>query len=137
MGGPASLRRRAIAALELVADSYLSVGTPVQRALPGVLELAPRIRSAILGRLRENLAALREALSSSSGIELLKPAGGWSAVLRISHPGSDEDLALEILDREGVLVHPGYFFDFTTDDFLTLSLLPEARPIRGRTPAHR
>jgi aspartate/methionine/tyrosine aminotransferase len=125
VGGPADLRRRAVAALELVADSYLSVGTPVQRALPGVLELAPCIRAAILERLRSNLAVLREALAGLPEIELLPPAGGWSAVLRVCLPRSDEELALEILDHVGVLVHPGFFFDFATDDFLVLSLLPE------------
>jgi alanine-synthesizing transaminase len=125
VGGPAGLRCRALAALELVADSYLSVGTPVQRALPGVLELAPRIRGTILERLRGNLEALRETLAGRTEIELLRPAGGWSAVLRVCLPQSDEELALEILDRAGVLVHPGYFFDFATDDFLVLSLLPE------------
>lgn len=124
-GGPADLRRRAVAALEMVADSYLSVGTPVQRALPGVLELAPRIRSAILDRLRVNLAVLREEVSGVPGVELLPPAGGWSALLRVCAPRSDEELALEILGRAGTLVHPGYFFDFATDDFLVLSLLPE------------
>ncbi|HEX6864943.1 MAG TPA: pyridoxal phosphate-dependent aminotransferase [Thermoanaerobaculia bacterium] len=121
VGGPAGLRRRAVEALEMVADSYLSVGTPVQKALPGVLELAPRIRSAILDRVRGNLAVLREVMNG----KLLEPAGGWSAVLRFGLPQSDEELALEILDRTGVLVHPGYFFDFETDDFLVLSLLPE------------
>jgi alanine-synthesizing transaminase len=121
VGGPAGLRRRAIKALEMIADSYLSVGTPVQRALPGVLELAPRIRSAILGRIRGNLETLRDVMKT----ELLEPAGGWSAVLRVCLPQSDEELALEILDRTGVLVHPGYFFDFETDDFLVISLLPE------------
>ena len=124
VGGPADLRRRALDALELVADSYLSVATPVQRALAGVLELAPRIRSAILDRLRTNLMALRTSLGGS-GIELLEPQGGWSAVLRVCDPRPDEELALEILVRAGVLVHPGYFFDFATDDFLVLSLLPE------------
>ncbi|HVG06419.1 MAG TPA: pyridoxal phosphate-dependent aminotransferase [Thermoanaerobaculia bacterium] len=119
VGGPPGLRRRAVEALEMVADSYLSVGTPVQRALPGVLELAPRIRAAILDRIRGNLETLRHLP------ELLEPAGGWSAVLRVCLPQSDEELALEILDRTGVLVHPGYFFDFETDDFLVLSLLPE------------
>ena len=119
VGGPAGLRRRAIEALEMVADSYLSVGTPVQRALPGVLEIAPRIRSAILERIRGNLRTLR----SLPG--LLEPAGGWSAVLRFALPQSDEELALQVLERTGVLVHPGYFFDFATDDFLVLSLLPE------------
>jgi alanine-synthesizing transaminase len=121
VGGPAGLRRRAAKALEMVADSYLSVGTPVQRALPGVLELAPRIRSAILDRIRNNLAMLREVMDA----RLLEPAGGWSAVLRFGLPQPDEELALEVLDRTGVLVHPGYFFDFATDDFLVLSLLPE------------
>lgn len=125
LGGPATLRRQARAALELIADSYLSVASPVQRALPGILALAPRIRSAILGRLQANLAALRAALANVSGIELLAPAGGWSAVLRLADPRPDEEIALDLLDRAGVLVHPGYFFDFATDDFLVLSLLPE------------
>ncbi|HEX7184199.1 MAG TPA: pyridoxal phosphate-dependent aminotransferase [Thermoanaerobaculia bacterium] len=125
IGGPAGLRREAGAALELIADSYLSVATPVQQALPGLLALAPRIRSAILARLRGNLAALRAAVAGLPAIDLLEPAGGWSAVLRVCDPRSDEELALELLDRAGVLVHPGYFFDFATDDFLVVSLLPE------------
>ncbi len=124
IGGPPALRSRAIEALELAADSYLSVATPVQRALPGVLELAPAIRSAILGRVRENLARLRGRLTGS-GIELLEPQGGWSAVLRVCQPRSDEELALAALKEAGVLVHPGYLFDFATDDYLVVSLLPE------------
>ena len=115
VGGPE--RRKAIESLELIADSYLSVSTPVQRALPDVLKIAPRIRSAILDRVRGNLETLKK-------LNPLEPEGGWSAVLRFGRPQSDEELALELLDR-GVLVHPGYFFDFETDDFLVLSLLPE------------
>jgi hypothetical protein len=125
VGGPATLRRRAIAALELVADSYLSLATPVQKALAGVLALAPRIRAAILDRLRGNLSVLRETMAGLPAIELLEPAGGWSAILRVSHPMTDEDLVLNLLEHAGVLVHPGYFFDFATEDFLVLSLLPE------------
>lgn len=121
VSGPPDLRRSTVSALELVADSYLSVASPVQRALAGVLELAPRIREAIRGRLRENLATLRTLRKA----ELFEPEGGWSAVIRFARPVSDEELALELLERQGVLVHPGYFFDFTTDDFLVLSLLPE------------
>jgi alanine-synthesizing transaminase len=124
-GGPPDLRRRALDALELVADSYLSVSTPVQRALPGVLALAPRIQAEILGRVRGNLAVLRTALAGLPAVELFEPAGGWAALIRISLPISDEDLALGLLDRAGVLVQPGYFFDFLTDDVLVLSLLPE------------
>jgi hypothetical protein len=135
VGGPAGLRRRAIAALELVADSYLSAATPVQKALAGVLALAPRIQAAILDRVRGNLAVLREALAGLTGIELLEPAGGWSAVLRVSHPATDEEVVLGLLEHAGVLVHPGYFFDFATEDFLVLSLLPE--PSRFAEGIHR
>jgi alanine-synthesizing transaminase len=134
-GGPPDLRRRALAALELVADSYLSVATPVQRALGGALALAPRIRIAILERLRGNLSVLRAALAGMPDVELFEPEAGWSAVLRFSNPISDEELALALLERTGILIHPGYFFDFTTDDFLVLSLLPEpdrfAAGVRG------
>jgi aspartate/methionine/tyrosine aminotransferase len=125
VGGPPDLRRRIVSALELVADSYLSVATPVQRALAGVLDLAPRIRAAILERLRGNLSVLRRVMAGLPGVELLEPAGGWSAVLRVSRPSPDEELVLELLDRTGVLVHPGYFFDFASEDYLVLSLLPE------------
>jgi alanine-synthesizing transaminase len=125
-GGPPALRRRAVAALEMVADTYLSVATPVQRALPGVLALAPRIRGEILARVRGNLAALRAALAGVPSAALLEPEGGWAAVIRVE--GSrldDEELALALLESAGVLVHPGYFFDFASEDFLVLSLLPE------------
>ena len=125
LGGPPGPRRRTVAALESVADSYLSVATPVQRALAGVLALAPRIRASILGRLRGNLAVLRASLAGLPAAELLEPAGGWAAVIRVSSALTDEELVLDLLDRTGVLVHPGYFFDFATEDFLVLSLLPE------------
>jgi aspartate/methionine/tyrosine aminotransferase len=125
VGGPVELRRRTVAALELVADSYLSLATPVQRALPAVLTLLPRLQTMILDRLHANLAALRAGLRGSANVELLAPQGGWSAVLRVSHPLPDEELALGLLERSGVLLHPGYFFDFASEDYLVLSLLPE------------
>jgi len=129
VGGPPELRRQAVDALELVTDSYLSVASPVQRALPEILTLAPRIRAVILDRLRTNLAALRTALVGLEGVTLHEPEGGWSAVLAVSGRATDEDLVLDLLEQTGVRVHPGYFFDFAVDfamrDFLVLSLLPE------------
>jgi alanine-synthesizing transaminase len=124
LGGPPRERRRILAGLELVADSYLSVATPVQRALPGVLQVAPRIRSAILARLRGNLAALRAALAALPAVELVQPQGGWSAVVRVPRLMDDEGLVLGLLEREGILIHPGYFFDFAAEGYLVLSLLP-------------
>src|ERR1700720_1995395 len=125
VGGPAADRRRIIAALQRVADAYLSVSTPVQRALGDVLPLASAIRAAILERLHRNLAVLESSLGGLPAVEIYRPEGGWSAVLRVPRLFTDEDLVLGVLRNAGVLVHPGYFFDFETDGFLVLSLLPE------------
>jgi alanine-synthesizing transaminase len=123
VSGPEHARRDAIGALELIADSYLSVATPVQAALPDLLRIAPRIRSAISARLRSNLDALRTAIRDSPSARVLPVEGGWSAVLQIPSVGSDEDLAVRLVEEHGVVVHPGYFFDLPGDRYLVLSLL--------------
>jgi aspartate/methionine/tyrosine aminotransferase len=125
VGGPAAERRWIVAALERVADAYLSVSTPVQRALGDLLALAPAIRAGILDRLHGNLAALAGAFGGLPAVEIYRPEGGWSAVLRVPRLVTDDDLVLGALRHAGVLIHPGYFFDFETDGFLVLSLLPE------------
>ena len=125
VSGPASVKREAIAALELIADNFLSVSTPVQAALPDLLKIAPQIHSAIASRIRRNLDQLRSAAIPS--VHVLPVEGGWSAVLRIPNTESDEDFALRLIERDGVVVHPGYFFDFETDGHLVISLLTEPR----------
>jgi aspartate/methionine/tyrosine aminotransferase len=55
---------------------------------------------------------------------VLHTGGGWSVVMRVPATQSEEALALDLLLKEGVLVHPGYFFDFPHEAFLVLSLLP-------------
>jgi alanine-synthesizing transaminase len=125
VGGPAAERRRIVAALERVADAYLSVSTPVQRALGDLLALAPAIRAGILERLHRNLVALEGAFGGLPAVQILRPEGGWSVVLRVPRLVTDEELVLGALRHAEVLVHPGYFFDFETDGFLVLSLLPE------------
>ena len=125
VSGPANLKRDAIAALELVADNFLSVSTPVQAALPDLLKIAPQIHAAIAARIRRNLDHFRsEAIPS---VQVLPVEGGWSAVLRIPNTESDEDFALRLIERDGVVVHPGYFFDFETEGHLVISLLTDPR----------
>jgi aspartate/methionine/tyrosine aminotransferase len=109
--------------LELISDSFLSLATPVQEALPQIFSLAGTMRQQITERLRTNLAALRNALASNEAIEVLAPEGGWSAVIRVPKVRSDETLAMELLESEGVIVQPGYFYDFDSDGFLVVSLL--------------
>jgi aspartate/methionine/tyrosine aminotransferase len=119
-------KREALEALELIADSFLSVATPVQVALPELLRIAPRIREAISQRTQTNLDVLRRAFAHVSAVHVLPVEGGWSAVLRVPSVLSDDELALQLLAR-GVVVQPGYFFDFDRDGYVVVSLLtPEA-----------
>ncbi len=116
--------RRSVAALELVADTYLSVATPVQAALGELLTLGAEVRAAIAARVSENRARLLAALPPESGCTLLPTEGGWSAILRVPANRSDEDWAAALATEAGVLVQPGYFFDLRGGTFLVLSLLP-------------
>ena len=118
-------KERAIAALELIADNFLSVATPIQVALPEILQIAPRIRDSITVRTRRNLDHLRSVLIPA--VTVLPVEGGWSAVLRVPSTESDEDLAVRLIDQQGVVIHPGYFFDFASEGYLVVSLLTEPR----------
>lgn len=124
VGGPRAACAAALAGLELIADSFLSVSTPAQVAAPGLLERGAAIRVQIHDRARANLAALRAIAASFPACEVLNTEGGWSAVVRVPSTRSEEQLVLDLLDREGILVHPGYFFDFPREAFLVVSLLP-------------
>jgi alanine-synthesizing transaminase len=115
---------RAIAALELVADTYLSVATPVQAALPDLLALGSEVRAGIAARVAANRAHLATALPAASGITALPAEGGWSAILRLPASRSDEAWAASLVAESGVLVSPGYFFDLRGGTFLVVSLLP-------------
>lgn len=122
VSGPADARRSALDALELIADNFLSVSTPVQIALPELLRIAPRIRAAISERTRNNLDVLSCELAPYPAAHLLPVEGGWSAVIRMPRTMTDEELALAALER-GVVVQPGYFFDFEHDGHVVVSLL--------------
>lgn len=123
-------KREALDALELIADNFLSVATPVQAALPELLRIAPRIREAISQRTRANLETLRANLSPAA--QVLPVEGGWSAVIRMPRVMSDDERALALLDR-GVVVQPGYFFDFASDGYIVVSLLTREDVFREGT----
>lgn len=115
-------KAEALDALEMIADNFLSVATPVQVALPDLLRIGAQIRELIRERTRRNLAVLRA--TNEPSIEVLPVEGGWSAVLRVPRLATDEELALRLLDA-GVVVQPGYFFDFEREGHLVVSLLTE------------
>lgn len=123
--GAAEARAR----LEIIADTYLSVGTPVQQALPQLLELRPLIQAQIGQRVDTNRRWLQQRLAQFPNARLLRGEGGWYAVLETGLQ-DEEELVLELVREEGVLVHPGYFFDFPGAGFLVLSLLTPPQVLR-------
>jgi len=123
--GPETLARGALVRLELICDTYLSVSTPVQRAAPSLIAAGAVVRAGILDRIRSNDHELRTLAAGYPSIQVLPCEAGWSAVLRVPSTRTEEDLVVELLERDGVLVHPGFFFDFPHESFLVVSLLPE------------
>ena len=123
VGGPAADREAALEGLELIADTFLSVSTPVQVAAASLLQRGSTVRGEIHARVRANLAAARRIAASHPSCDLLPVEGGWSAVVRVPATRGEEALVLDLLARERILVHPGYFFDFEHEAFLVVSLL--------------
>jgi aspartate/methionine/tyrosine aminotransferase len=111
--------------LELVADSFLSVATPIQAALPAILARGAVVRDQIRARLATNLETARRQIASAPALQLLEPDGGWTAVLRVPATRSEEAIALDLLERHHVVAQPGYFYDFPGEAWLVVSLLVE------------
>jgi alanine-synthesizing transaminase len=125
VSGPDEVVASALDRLEIVADSYLSVATPVQLGAASLLQSGLAVRAAIHARVRQNLDAVREIVRRVPALTLHEPDGGWSVVLRVPAILSEEQWVLSLLQTRGVLVHPGYFFDLDTGVHLVISLLPE------------
>jgi len=129
--GPGDLRAEALARLEVIADTYLSVSTPVQLAAPKLLAKRDAVQRQILRRIQTNLNQLDTRLARGTPCSPLRAEGGWYAVLRVPNTRSDEDWALALLER-GVYLHPGHFFGFAADGYLVLSLItPEPQFTEG------
>jgi hypothetical protein len=126
VSGPGPVVGPAMARLEIIADTYLSVSTPVQRAAASLIEAGASIRRQIAERLTSNLQVLRTIVAREPSLTLLEPEGGWSVVLRLPATRPEEEWVMRLITEAAVVAHPGYFFDFDEEAFLVLSLLPEA-----------
>jgi len=125
VSGPAGRVAAAIERIEIIADCYLSVSTPVQVAARRLIAAGRDVRRAVHARVRRNLAAMRHVVDATSSLTLHAPDGGWSAVVRVPAILSEEEWVMRLLRTRGVLVHPGYFFDLDAGVHLVVSLLPE------------
>ncbi len=132
VAGEDALAEAAMRRLEIVLDAYLSVGAPVQHALAAILAARAQTSDAIAARTRRNLAFLRTALAGAPSASLLDVEGGWYAIVRVPETETDEEWALSLLEKDGVHVQPGYFFDLDRGAHLVVSLLtPEATFAEG------
>jgi alanine-synthesizing transaminase len=125
--GEQKLRAEAQEKLEIIADTFLSVNTPVQVAAPAWLKSQTVIQAPIKLRIEENLQYLQQTFSGSN-CRVLQAEGGWCAIIEIPRIESEEEIVLKLLQDYNLLAHPGYFFDFEKEGYLVVSLIvkPEA-----------
>jgi aspartate/methionine/tyrosine aminotransferase len=122
VSGPTALRTEAFEKLEWIADTYLSVSTPVQCAAGALLEAGEQVQMQIRERCATHLSVAREALAGSAA-NILAVEGGWYITVQVLRVRSEEEWSLELLAREDVLVQPGFFYDFPSEAYLVVSLL--------------
>ena len=130
--GPEAELSEALARVEIVADTFLSMNAPVQCALPAWLAGCGSLQEQIRARTGANLRSLDQMLLQNPAVTRLEVEAGWYAVLRVPAFERDEDLAVRLVEEHGVSVHPGYFFGFAGEGWLVVSLLgPEEEFRRG------
>ncbi len=125
--GPPDVAQEAIARLDVIADTYLSMNAPIQWAVPVLMEQRKNIQRQLLERVKTNLAELDRQLAGQQACQRLSVEGGWYAVLRVPVTRSDEELAIELVREKAVVVHPGHFYDFPSDGFLVVSLISDEK----------
>lgn len=121
--GPEPWKSQGLARLEVIADTYLSMNAPVQLAMPVFLKQRHSFQQQLMARVRANLVEMDGQLAAQKSCSRLDVEGGWYAVLRVPATRSDEDLAIELLENNGVYVYPGHFYDFPSDGYLVVSLI--------------
>jgi alanine-synthesizing transaminase len=121
--GPPHEREAALARLEVIADTYLSMNAPIQWAIPVLLDQRKEIQRQLIERVLANLAELDRQLAAQKTCRRLNVEGGWYSILRVPVTQADEELVIDLLQQKSVLVHPGHFYDFASDGYLVLSLI--------------
>jgi aspartate/methionine/tyrosine aminotransferase len=130
VSGPEEERREALDRLEVIADTYLALSAPVQLAAKDLLKQRHGFQKQLMARVRQNLAELDAQLAARSSCTRLEVEGGWYAILRVPATGSDEELAIRLLEEDGVYLHPGHFYGFPAEGYLVLSLIAREETFR-------
>ena len=123
VNGPPAQVSQALARLELLLDSYLSVATPVQCALPELLRIGSSVHTQIRNRSRQNLESLKTLRNSP--VEVLPSEGGWSIILQVPNVQTEEQWIAKLLADETMVIQPGYFYDMAKEAFVVVSLITD------------
>src|SRR5262249_53847986 len=123
VSGPDDLKREAMARLELISDTYLSMNAPIQLAAPALLRQRAGFQQQLMARVKRNLEQLDSQLAGQKQVTRLDVEGGWYAVLRVPATNNDEDLAINLLENHSVYLPPGHFYGFSGDGYLVVSLI--------------
>jgi aspartate/methionine/tyrosine aminotransferase len=130
VSGPEEMRREALARLEMIADTYLSMNAPIQMAAPLLLQQRAAFQHQVMARVRGNLAELDSQLAGKSQVSRMKVEAGWYAVLRVPATRSDEELVIDLLEKHEVYLHPGHFYDFPGEGYMVVSLITPEQDFR-------
>jgi alanine-synthesizing transaminase len=123
VSGPEAWKTEALARLEVIADTYLSMSAAIQLAIPALLEQRHAFQKQVIARVNGNLCELDKQLAGQKSCSRLEVVGGWNALIHVPATRSDEELPLELLATRGVYVHPGHFYDFPSEGYLVVSLI--------------
>jgi aspartate/methionine/tyrosine aminotransferase len=125
--GPEALKKQALERIEVIADTYLSMNAPIQLALPAFLDQRHAFQKQVLTRVKRNLGELDRQLMVRKSCSRLEIEGGWYAIVRVPATRTDDELAVDLLTKRGIYVHPGHFYDFAKDGHLIVSLIMPER----------
>jgi aspartate/methionine/tyrosine aminotransferase len=114
----------------MIADTYLSMNAPIQMAAPLLLQQRAAFQYQVMARVRGNLAELDSQLAGKSRVSRLKVEAGWYAILRVPATRSDEELAIDLLEKHEVYLHPGHFYDFPGEGYMVVSLITPEQDFR-------
>jgi alanine-synthesizing transaminase len=124
--GPEDVKSQALERLEVISDTFLSMNAPIQHALPEFLAHRHSFQSQLIERVKANLAELDRQLAGQKSCTRLDVEAGWYAIVRVPATRTDEETALELLEKHGASIHPGHFYDFPGDGYFVVSLITPA-----------
>ncbi len=125
VSGDEALVKKSVAALELISDTFLPVNEIAQVAVPDIFRRGVDFLKSYKSWVSQCRAAALEGLK---GLSFVPPRGGFYITIPIAH--DEEEAAATLLEKEGILVHPGYFYDIAPDH-LVMTFIDEPSLVRG------